>query len=533
MCDRILRRLIRRGWLIAVAFWLVTGALIVSDVRADSVTVLFTFEGTDSESMIGVYLNAIGDINADGFDDISVSSQSPRGTYVFFGGDPADNTPDYFLRGSGRLGARVDMTGDGIPDLVIGAPEENKIFLYHGFADSIASQPSDSIAPSSGVYSFGALAETGIVSGDAIGDLVCVDRQHPDGRRFYYFENPFTTNDEPAWEYTTEGFSHGIGGIGFIDYDGDLVLDLYVGLPGDLDSSGYVHIYFGPALPTDPDVVIVPPDGFDSLGSVRGKKEFASQVSNIGDYTGDGYDELSVFYSVQPFLYTGGPNGDTLFDYYLESHARFRCARSAGDVNGDGFNDVVIGDTRSYWGAVDVYLGGPKADTVYDFTITDSDLPVLSETYLDIGFKVGGAGDFNGDGYDDIIIACKNLAGGGGNPYSVYVVAGSPDMVTDVTDAEQMTVPSDFTLRQNYPNPFNPSTTIEFQLPERSSVTLTVSNILGQEVVVLVNRTLSAGTHKIIWDGMDDDGRPMPSGVYLYDLKTNDYRMTRKMLLLK
>ena len=93
---------------------------------------------------------------------------------------------------------------------------------------------------------------------------------------------------------------------------------------------------------------------------------------------------------------------------------------------------------------------------------------------------------------------------------------------------EDKGIPAAFSLFQNYPNPFNPTTTIEFQLPERSFVKLVVFNTLGQEVAVLVNEEKGAGTHQIVWNAAQ-----YPTGVYLYRLETKNFVSSRKMLLMK
>jgi len=89
-------------------------------------------------------------------------------------------------------------------------------------------------------------------------------------------------------------------------------------------------------------------------------------------------------------------------------------------------------------------------------------------------------------------------------------------------------IPLDFTLEQNYPNPFNPSTKISFGLPQRSSVVLKVFNALGQEVAVLVNESLEAGTHSYSFDASK-----LTSGIYVYSLQTDAGVISQKMTLVK
>jgi hypothetical protein len=94
-------------------------------------------------------------------------------------------------------------------------------------------------------------------------------------------------------------------------------------------------------------------------------------------------------------------------------------------------------------------------------------------------------------------------------------------------------VPSEFDLAQNFPNPFNPSTTIEFAIPAASSVKLSVYNMLGQQVVTLVDKVYQAGTYSATWNGLNSAGQAVESGVYLYKLETETFSSAKKMLLMK
>ncbi|NUQ42566.1 MAG: T9SS type A sorting domain-containing protein, partial [Calditrichaceae bacterium] len=94
-------------------------------------------------------------------------------------------------------------------------------------------------------------------------------------------------------------------------------------------------------------------------------------------------------------------------------------------------------------------------------------------------------------------------------------------------------MPREFALQQNYPNPFNPETRIKFQLPSAQAVTLTVYNVLGQKVRTLINERLEAGYYEAVWDGLNEQGQTLASGVYLYRMEAGDYRTVRRMVLLK
>lgn len=94
-------------------------------------------------------------------------------------------------------------------------------------------------------------------------------------------------------------------------------------------------------------------------------------------------------------------------------------------------------------------------------------------------------------------------------------------------------IPAEFSLLQNYPNPFNPATTIRYGLPKAAHVSLTIYNLLGQQVKALVNYKQKAGLHQIAWDGTNNAGQYLSSGLYFYKLETESFSRTRKMMWMK
>jgi hypothetical protein len=94
-------------------------------------------------------------------------------------------------------------------------------------------------------------------------------------------------------------------------------------------------------------------------------------------------------------------------------------------------------------------------------------------------------------------------------------------------------IPTEFALHENYPNPFNPTTTLRFDFPELSDMTLTIYNMLGQKVKTFSMQSIPAGYHSVTWDATNDLGVQVGAGVYLYQLQTKDFVKTRKMVLLK
>src|SRR5690554_1429227 len=102
------------------------------------------------------------------------------------------------------------------------------------------------------------------------------------------------------------------------------------------------------------------------------------------------------------------------------------------------------------------------------------------------------------------------------------------------TDNDDVSAPAVRTaLHANYPNPFNPETTISYSVEKAGNVTIEVYNMLGQKVKTLVNDTQTPGNHTVVWNGTDNNGKSVSSGVYFYRMKNGTYSKTNKMILMK
>jgi len=112
-----------------------------------------------------------------------------------------------------------------------------------------------------------------------------------------------------------------------------------------------------------------------------------------------------------------------------------------------------------------------------------------------------------------------------------------PDISFIVTSIDEITgvrtAPDRLLLEQNYPNPFNPSTTIIYHVPTSSKVKLQIYNLAGQQVATLVNEKRQAGIYSIKWDGTDESGRTVSSGLYLYKLESADFIQVRKFVIVR
>ncbi len=107
------------------------------------------------------------------------------------------------------------------------------------------------------------------------------------------------------------------------------------------------------------------------------------------------------------------------------------------------------------------------------------------------------------------------------------------NLPTGVVSETNIHKPTAYALFQNYPNPFNPETRIDYQLPEKTNVTIEIFNLMAQKIRTILNREQAAGYHSVVWDCRDDSGKMMGSGVYLYRIKAGEFSKARKMLLMK
>jgi flagellar hook assembly protein FlgD len=98
---------------------------------------------------------------------------------------------------------------------------------------------------------------------------------------------------------------------------------------------------------------------------------------------------------------------------------------------------------------------------------------------------------------------------------------------------EVAAIPATFALDQNYPNPFNPSTTVRYQIPNDANVALDIYNLQGQKIRTLVSKEQKAGYYSVVWDGRNEAGQTVSSGLYLYRVQAGSFVATHKMLMIK
>ena len=207
-------------------------------------------------------------------------------------------------------------------------------------------------------------------------------------------------------------------------------------------------------------------------------------------------------------------------------------------------------ETNELW-ATSRAVAPPNKDAIFKVNLTTGDTTIVGHTGLNkqtncIAFDenlnlfgvIGTSGELNDFISIDSETGVGTIVGSVGMKHILGMTYIDQIISSVEDDKNSGSVPSDYALRQNYPNPFNPTTKIDFSLPVESSVKLVIYNILGQEVIQLVNNQMTAGNHSVNWNANDAGGNQLTSGIYLYKLTAsgingNEFQDIKKMILLK
>jgi len=353
----------------------------------------------------------------------------------------------------------------------------------------------------------------------------------------YLFRGGGTLNAEADLIIAGETSSGKAGGKGMdvadVNNDGydDLLVDAYgarYNSANMADNCGKVNLYLGGAiLDFAPDIRI-------SKQDITQQELFAYTMSTGGDINGDGYDDLLVgrYAGGRLYIYFGPLrciDPDLTFEAPPEAAAAAWAQKGTnelGDINNDGYDDFIVSGYMDGWedGVAYIFLGG---ETIGGYlALANPDAGSMGR------FSLASAplGDINGDGIDDFLISAP--AYGDSTQGKLYLYAGSTEITTGLK-AQNISIPSSYSLKQNYPNPFNPETAIEFSLPKAGKVTLKIYNTLGQEVKTLVDKKMNVGYHRILWDGTDYTGQSVASGIYFYRIKISEHVLGKRMLLIR
>jgi hypothetical protein len=295
---------------------------------------------------------------------------------------------------------------------------------------------------------------------------------------------------------------------------------------GDLNGDGFSDFVSSTPPPERMTYVFLGSANPDTVPTYLWQNFWSATAEVVSDLNGDGKDELVFASSGGHFnVHLGRDALTSIPDYILNfdpSCYPFYIT-SIGDFNQDGYNDIVVVDDacNNLWGTLMLYLGHSWLDPEPAITIEGRNPPLNL-----IGINnAAGLGDVNGDHLDDFAIGAFNSNWDGFRGRCVIL---SEDTSLRV-DADEPRAP----LPQNvsmtiHPNPFNSSTQIEFTLPTTQRVSLRLYDVLGREVAVMMNEIQTAGRHRLTFDASG-----LPSGVYLCRLEAGEMMQTRKIVLLK
>jgi hypothetical protein len=418
----------------------------------------------DSEAArFGWSVSSAGDVNGDGYADVIVGApyygngQANEGAArLYLGSATGLNTPwdnhDEGNQDGAHFGQSVatagDVNGDGYADVIVGAPyyangesQEGRAWVWHGSADGISAAHDWMAEGNADEAWYGySVATAGDVNGDGYSDVIvgAPGRNSHGGSTFAYYGAAASLDDTAGWTKVSNlenaHFGHSVASAGDVNADG--YGDVIVGAPQwdggqAFEGSAWVYIGHPSGLTTTP---IWHKQG-DQTGA-----QFGWSVGSAGDVNGDGYEEVIVGAPTYDYgeedegmvwVYLGSASGpDSAPAWYKDSDqvdAQFGYAvGTAGDVNGDGYADVVVGAP---------YYNHPEADEggAWIYEGSASGLHVAPDWHgqcdqagANFGASLGTAGDVNGDGYSDLIVGAPFWDNGQNNEGGVWVYLGSP-----------------------------------------------------------------------------------------------------------
>ena len=461
----------------------------------------------------------LGDFNQDGYDDFAVGAWDWQGNYVniYYGSSSPDTNAILKLTGKsgfGRSLASGDFNGDGVPDLIVGAPYANgtygQVSIYFG-GEGFTGIP-DIIIDGTVYYAFFgiSIANAGDINGDGYEDFIIgADAAwETTGYVYIYFGGPEINGE---WDYCFEGLlneriGYSIDGLGDINHDGydDIIVGTF---------SNKAYIIYGNKTLCDNSIIEIPGDSTGHFGRF---------VSSVGDINNNITPEYLIKSFNHVLLYSEKPDSPL---YIKEiSLSSIKNIIAPIDFNKDEINDLILVEYDSVFAFIgnsnfcidnaDYYFSLP-ADTSYK-------LPKMRI------FSYGDIGDINGDGTNEIAFGFTGQYVSD-NPH-VEPTYGKVFIYTfgEYSDVKEKTVPTGYHLKQNYPNPFNARTTITFTIQDPGFVELSVYDIKGSLISVLEKHHLSSGNHTYTFDA-----EGLSSGIYLYKLSCNNQSVIKKMAFIK
>ena len=421
---------------------------------------LVNFTGAIVQGVFGQSVSDAGDVNNDGWDDVIVgaplsvmSAPGPGYAFIYYGGTGMDNTADVVLTGAANydcFGSSVsgagDVNKDGYDDVIVGARyncagghNAGRAYIYFGGAnmDSTADVILTGVAQDDGLgYS---VSCSGDVNKDGYDDVV-VGAVWNDSAYIYYGGAGMDRTADVILTGAAAGESFGcsVSGAGDVNNDGydDVVVGADRNDAGGNDA-GRAYVYYGGAsMDSTADVTFYGAAADDWLGD---------SVSCAGDVNKDGYDDVVVGAcdstdlrtDGKAYVYYGGVDMDNTSDINLLGDGtkdKFGFSVSnAGDVNKDGYGDVIVGARTgkvngSSVGLAYIYYGGASMNSTSDVVLAGA----ANSDYF--GCSVSSAGDVNKDGYDEMFVGASLNDSGGANTGRAYIYSIKMETLIGILD---------------------------------------------------------------------------------------------------
>ena len=332
----------------------------------------------------------------------------------------------------------------------------------------------------------------------------------------------FSVNDVPDAADSSETWTIEFKGGGGTDY-------------GDLAIIGS-NMYFMKYLTGDVrKITATGPDTYQDMGTIVGKAGTGTWKSAaVVDVDGNGSKEIILAsYTPSNDIYLLQESGDTLISSMIAdvpASSNRSMGGAAGDLDNDGNVDYVFGTRQATTNGIIhrvEYQGGDITDpNNWELTSIDSLISPTASQY-----DIINVANLDGDADDEVAYTGTPRDNAVTDPPQPIVILDR--VSTGIGDRRIVNLVDGFNLQQNYPNPFNPETQISFTIPRALRVSLKIYNITGQEVRTLVNDNKSAGTHTVRWDGSNNQGIKVASGVYVYTIKAGNFLQSKKMTFMK
>ncbi len=438
-----------------------------------SATPDWTREANVANVLFGSSVSTAGDVNGDGYADVIVGgpgfSSAGGRAYVYHGSAAGVDASSGWLAGSGQAGANFgisvstagDVDGDGYADVIVGAryydngeTDEGRAFVYRGSASGLSAVEGWTAESNRANAEFGDCVSTaGDVNGDGYADVIVGAYAYDNGEAeqgaaFVYHGSASGPSATADW--TVEGdqadawFGNSVATAG--DVNGDGYTDVIVGAPryDNVETNeGRAYVYHGSASGLSATPAWIAESNQDGAG-------FGFRATTAGDVNGDGYADVIIgawgysngeSYEGGAFVYHGSAWGlSAAADWTAEGDqagAYFgEWVSTAGDVNGDGYSDVIVGaegytNGEADEGAAFVYHGSASGlSATADWTAESNQ----GEVYF--GYCVSTAGDVNGDGYADVIVGAYAYDNGEAGEGAAYVFHGSASGLSGAPSAD-------------------------------------------------------------------------------------------------